>query len=418
MGLEPAHWACACGAGRIHQVDTRAKASEPFHVLVKPAGAACNLGCTYCYYLSKEALYPHADLRMSEKLLEALTRQAIAAQPVPEVIFGWQGGEPTLLPLDFFQRAMALQRQYRRPGMRIVNTLQTNGTLLDDSWCRFFRTYDFLVGLSLDGPRQMHDAYRVDKGGRPTFSRVMRGLSLLQQYKVEYNVLTCIHAANAPHPLEVYRFLRDEVGARFIQFIPIVNPNRELGTGPTGGVTASSVGARQYGEFLIAIFDEWVRRDVGRVFVQIFDVALAAWLGQPPGLCVFETTCGRALVLEHNGDLYACDHFVDPQHRLGNILEIPLVDMVDSARQRQFGLAKRDRLPPRCLECDVRFVCNGGCPKNRILSTPGDERQHNYLCEGYQTFFAHIEGPMRFMAAELRAGRPAARVMRWADPGA
>jgi uncharacterized protein len=399
-------------------VDTRVKASQAFHLLVKPTGAACNLGCTYCYYLPKEALYPRADLRMSDEVLEALIRQAIAAQPVPELTFGWQGGEPTLLPLAFYRRAMTLQRQYRRPGMRILNTLQTNGTLLDDEWCRFFRAYDFLVGLSLDGPRQMHDAYRVDKGGGPTFDRAMQGLSLLQKHKVAYNVLTCVHAANALHPVEVYRFLRDEVGARFIQFIPVVCPDLAPGSGQGGMVTASSVGARQYGEFLIAVFDEWVRRDVGRVFVQIFDVALAAWLGQPPGLCVFEATCGRALVVEHNGDLYACDHFVDPQHRLGNILEISLAEMVDSARQRQFGLAKRDALPRRCLECAVRFVCNGGCPKNRIIRTPGDERGYNYLCEGYQALFAHIEGPMRFMAAELRAGRPPANVMRQADAGA
>ncbi|MBN1976971.1 MAG: anaerobic sulfatase maturase [Anaerolineae bacterium] len=368
-----------------------------FHVMLKPRGPVCNLDCAYCYYLSKADLYPGADFRMTDEVLESFTRQVIAAQRVTEVTFGWQGGEPLLMGLDFFRRAVALQEVHRKPEMRIVNALQTNGTLLDDEWCRFFREHDFLVGLSLDGPREAHDAYRVDKGGRPTFDRVMAGLALLKQRAVEFNVLSTVHAANADHPLEVYRFLRDEVGARFIQFIPIVQ--RE-----GGGVSARSVRAEQYGDFLIAIFDEWVRRDVGRVFVQIFDVALAAWVGDRPGLCVFDETCGNALVLEHNGDLYACDHFVEPRYRLGNVLQTPLVELVGSEQQRRFGLDKRDALPEACRACEVRFVCNGGCPKNRLQGL-------NYLCEGYKAFFHHIDEPMRFMAAELEARRPPANIM-------
>jgi uncharacterized protein len=368
-----------------------------FHVMLKPRGPVCNLGCAYCYYLSKYGLYPGSDFCMSDEVLESFTRQYIAAQRVPEVTFGWQGGEPLLMGLDFFRRAVALQDKHRKPGMRVVNALQTNGTLLDDAWCRFFREHDFLVGLSLDGPREAHDAYRADKGGRPTFDRVMAGLALLREHGVEFNILATVHAANADRPIEVYRFLRDEVDARFIQFIPIVQ--RE-----GGGVSARSVVAEQFGRFLIAVFDEWVRRDVGRVFVQIFDVALAAWVGAPPGLCVFDETCGNALVLEHNGDLYACDHFVDPHYRLGNILQTPLVDLVGSERQRRFGLDKRDALPETCRVCEVRFVCNGGCPKNRLQGL-------NYLCEGYKAFFQHVDGPMRFMAAELEARRPPANIM-------
>jgi uncharacterized protein len=365
--------------------------------MLKPRGPVCNLGCAYCYYLSKDGLYPGSDFCMSDEVLESFTRQYIAAQRVPEVTFGWQGGEPLLMGLDFFRRAVALQDKHRKPGMRVVNALQTNGTLLDDAWCRFFREHDFLVGLSLDGPREAHDAYRADKGGRPTFDRVMAGLALLREHGVEFNILATVHAANADRPIEVYRFLRDEVDARFIQFIPIVQ--RE-----GGGVSARSVVAEQFGRFLIAVFDEWVRRDVGRVFVQIFDVALAAWVGAPPGLCVFDETCGNALVLEHNGDLYACDHFVDPHYRLGNILQTPLVDLVGSERQRRFGLDKRDALPETCRVCEVRFVCNGGCPKNRLQGL-------NYLCEGYKAFFQHVDGPMRFMAAELEARRPPANIM-------
>jgi uncharacterized protein len=370
--------------------------------MLKPRGPVCNLACDYCYYLSKQSLYPDADFCMSDEVLETFTRQYIEAQRVPEVTFGWQGGEPLLMGLDFYRRALALQETHRGPGLRIINTLQTNGTLLDEEWCRFLREHGFLVGLSLDGPREVHDVYRLDKGGKPSFERVMAGLDHLKRHKVEFNILTTVHAANAARPVDVYRFLRDEVGTQFIQFVPIV---ARSGESPYT-VTAQSVTAKQYGDFLIGVFDEWVRRDVGRVFVQIFDVALAAWTGQRPGLCVFEKACGNALVLEHNGDLYSCDHFVEPRYRLGNILETPLAELVGSGQQHQFGIDKQNTLPEVCRACAVRFVCNGGCPKNRL------EAGMNYLCEGYKAFFQHIDEPMRYMAAELKAKRPPANIMR------
>ena len=389
----------------------KVRAPRAFHIMTKPRGAICNLDCAYCYFLSKEMLYPGSRFRMANDLLESYTRQYIEAQRVPEVTFAWQGGEPTLMGLPFFRRAVELQRKYRRPGMRIHNTLQTNATLLDDDWCRFLREQSFLVGASLDGPRELHDAYRVDKGGHPTFDRVMAGIALLKRHGVEFNILTTVHAANADHPLEIYRFLRDEVGTQFMQFIPIVQRDNETGFQEGEAIAPRSVTARQYGDFLIAIFDEWVRRDVGRVFVQIFDVALAAWVGERPGLCIFEETCGAALAMEHNGDVYSCDHFVEPAHKLGNIQHIPLIELVASPQQRQFGLAKRDTLPRYCRECEVRFVCNGGCPKDRTLRTPDGEPGLNYLCAGYKAFFTHIDRPMRIMAAELGAGRPPANVM-------
>jgi uncharacterized protein len=385
---------------------------DAFHVMLKPRGAICNLDCKYCYFLSKEMLYPGSHFRMADELLEEYTRQYIAAQRVPEVTFAWQGGEPTLMGLDFFKRAVEYQHKYRQPGMRVFNALQTNGTLLDDEWCRFLHEQDVLVGLSLDGPRALHDAYRVDKGGNPTFERVMAAVQRLQQHKFEFNILTTVHAANASYPLQVYHFLRDEVKTQFIQFIPIVERDNDTGFQEGDRVTDRSVTGRQYGSFLIAIFDEWVRRDVGRVFVQIFDVALAAWLGERPGLCIFDETCGQALAMEHNGDVYSCDHFVEPRHKLGNIIDIALVEMVGSEQQWRFGQAKRDTLPRYCRECEVRFVCNGGCPKDRVLHTPDGEPGLNYLCEGYRAFFNHIDSPMNYMAAELRAKRPPANIMR------
>lgn len=383
----------------------------PFHIMLKPRGPICNLDCKYCYFLSKERLYPHSAFRMDADLLETYTRQYIAAQPGPEVTFAWQGGEPTLMGLDFFRRAVALQEEYGRPGQRVGNSLQTNGVLLDDNWCRFLKEHDFLVGLSLDGPRPLHDAYRLDKGGHPTFDRVMRGLRLLQKHEVAFNVLTTVHAANAGHPLRVYRFLRDEVETQFMQFIPIVERDNETGFQEGNRVTDRSVGAEQYGAFLIAIFEEWVRRDVGLVFVQIFDVALSAWVGQQPALCIFRETCGDALAMEHNGDLYACDHYVEPDYLLGNIREQEIIPLVSSEQQRRFGQAKRDTLPGYCQQCEVRFVCNGGCPKNRFTTSPDGEPGLNYLCAGYKAFFAHIDPAMSFMARELRANRAPANVM-------
>jgi uncharacterized protein len=380
--------------------------------MLKPRGAICNLDCTYCYFLSKELLYPGSRFRMADELLEEYTRQYVAAQQVPAVTFAWQGGEPTLMGLEFFERAVALQQRYRKPGTRIYNAFQTNGVLLDDDWCRFFHKHDFLIGLSVDGPQRLHDHYRVDKGGKPTFTRVMAGLDLLKKHRVDFNILTTVHAGNVDHPLEVYRFVRDEVGARYLQFIPIVERDNATGFQEGDRVTERSLTGAQYGEFLCAIFDEWVRRDVGRVFVQIFDVALAAWSGQRPGLCVFEETCGTALAMEHNGDLFSCDHFVEPAFRLGNIQEIPLMEMVGSEQQRRFGLDKRESLPRYCRECAVRFVCNGGCPKDRIIVTPDGEPGLNYLCAGFKRFFHHIDGPMQLMAAELAARRPPANVMQ------
>ncbi|MFH1007628.1 MAG: anaerobic sulfatase maturase [Candidatus Latescibacterota bacterium] len=380
--------------------------------MVKPRGPLCNLDCAYCYYLSKERLYPGSPFRMSDSVLEAFTRQYIEAQSVPEVTFAWQGGEPTLMGVDFYAGALALQKKYGRPGMRISNTLQTNGTLLDDTWCRFFRENDFLIGISLDGPRAVHDAYRVDKAGRPTFDRVMAGVALLRKHGVKFNILTTVHTASVGHPLSVYQFLRDEVGGSFLQFIPIVGRNAQRGVPQGGCVTARSVTGRQYGDFLIAVFEEWAQEDVGRVFVQLFDVALAAWVGQRPGLCQFEETCGNALVLEHNGDLYSCDHFVEPDCRLGNIEKTPLVEMVASERQQRFGRDKQDTLPRSCRDCAVHFVCRGGCPKNRTGRTLDGAIGTNILCEGYRAFFEHVDRPMRMMAAELRAGRPPANIMR------
>jgi uncharacterized protein len=378
-----------------------------FHVMLKPAGAACNLACAYCFYLDKAALYPDGSFRMSESILETFTRQYMTAQRGPEVSFAWQGGEPTLMGLEFYQTALQLQQQYARPGQRITNAIQTNGLLLDDAWCDFFHRHQVLVGLSLDGPQALHDAYRRDKAGHGTFGRVLQAVERLRQHQVEFNILACVHAANAGQPLAVYRFLRDDVQARFIQFIPVVAraPNHTQ-------ATAYSVTGTQYGEFLIAVFDEWVHHDVGQVFVQVFDVALAAWLGYNPGLCIFEETCGAALALEHTGDVYACDHFVDAAHRLGTVRDTPLLTLVHAPQQQQFGLNKRDTLPRTCWECPVRFVCHGGCPKNRFLTTPDGEPGLNTLCAGYRAFFSHIDRPMRVMAAEWRAHRPPANVMR------
>lgn len=395
---------------------SRAAVPEPFSfsVMLKPRGALCNLGCRYCYYLGKGSLYPGVDPRMDDAVLEDLTRQYIEAQDAPEVTFAWQGGEPLLMGLEFFERAVALQQRHRKPGMRIQNAIQTNATLMDGDWCRFFRENGFLVGVSLDGPEVCHDAYRVDKAGGPTFGRVMIGLELLQKHRVEVNILTAVHAANAGKPLEVYRFLRDTVGAQFVQLIPVVE--WEEGSRESGRVTERSVSGPLLGAFLMAIFDEWVRRDVGRVFVQSFDVALGAWLGEPAGLCTMAPTCGRALALEHNGDVYACDHFVDPAYRLGNILETPLIEMVRLESQRRFGLDKRDRLPRTCRVCDVRFACHGECPRNRA-GPSGPTPGLNVLCEGYKAFFRHIDPAMRYMAAQVRAGRPPASIMPYLARG-
>ncbi len=406
-----------------------ANAPPAFHVLAKPAGAICNLDCKYCFFLSKEMLYPGSRFRMADDLLEQYIKQIIESQRVEEIVIAWQGGEPTLMGLDFFKRSIELEQKYLPPGKTIQNTIQTNGTLLDDEWCEFFKANNFLVGVSLDGPRELHDAYRTDKGGAGTFDKVMRGIHLLQQYGVEFNILTTVHAANEQHPLEVYRFLRDEVGTQFIQFIPIVEratpellPLANEGWGDSHHarplytlngslVTERSVHPEAWGKFLSAVFDEWVMRDVGKIFVQMFDAALASWVGVPASLCIFAETCGNALALEHNGDLYACDHFVEPKFRLGNIKQDLLIELVASDQQRAFGNAKRDTLPKYCRECPVKFACNGECPRNRFIQTPDGEEGLNYLCAGYKYFFMHIDHPMRLMAQLLQRGRYADEVM-------
>jgi uncharacterized protein len=401
-----------------------------FHVLAKPTGAICNLDCKYCFFLSKEMLYPGERFRMADDLLEIYVKQLLESQPGPEISVAWQGGEPTLMGLDFFGRAMACVEKHRRPGIIIEHTIQTNGTELTPEWCEFFREHRFLVGLSLDGPREMHDLYRVDKGGRPTFDKVMGAARLMQSHRVDFNILTTVHAGNAGHPLEVYRFLRDEVGTKFIQFIPIVErvtpemlPLANSGWGERASaprplyvqdgdlVTDRSVQPEAWGRFLSTIFDEWIKRDVGTVFVQMFDAALASWVGAPPALCIFAETCGNAVALEHNGDLYSCDHFVEPKHLLGNIRRVHMLQLVDSDQQRAFGAAKRDSLPAYCRSCDVRFACHGECPKNRFTRTPDGEPGLNYLCAGYKGFFTHIDRPMRMMADLLRRGRYADEVM-------
>ncbi|HET7829428.1 MAG TPA: anaerobic sulfatase maturase [Candidatus Limnocylindrales bacterium] len=410
--------------------DPRPRGAPPaFHVLAKPTGAVCNLDCTYCFFLSKEALYPGSAFRMRDDLLDQYIRQLLEAHEDPHVTITWQGGEPTLMGLDFFRRAMAAVERHRRPGVTVEHAIQTNGTRLDAAWCEFFREHGFLVGLSMDGPPEMHDAYRVDKGGAPTHARVLDAARLLAREGVEFNVLCTVHAANADHPLELYRYFRDEVGTRYLQLIPIVEratpatldaADAGWGAGSAGRplyvvdgaeVTRRSVRPGQWGRFLTTIFDEWVTRDVGTVFVQLFDAALASWVGVPPSLCIFGETCGNALALEHTGDLYSCDHYVEPRYLLGNIRDRHLLDMVASPEQRAFGEAKRDTLPRYCRECPVRFACHGECPRNRFIATPDGEPGLNYLCEGYRSFFTHIDRPMRLMAGLLRQGRYADETM-------
>jgi uncharacterized protein len=385
-----------------------ANAPPAFHLLAKPRGAICNLDCKYCFYLSKEELYKGSSFRMTDEMLETYIRQLIESHNVPEVTVAWQGGEPTLMGLDFFRRSIVFEKEYAKPGMKIQNTIQTNGTLINDEWAAFFKENDFLVGLSIDGPREMHDFYRVDRQGEPTFDNVMRGLGFLQKHSVEWNALTTIHHANADHPVEVYRFLRDECKAEFIQFIPIV----ERPTPDSNVVTERSTTAEQYGKFLVSVFEEWVRHDVARVYVQMFDVALANWHGEPAGLCVHSKTCGGALAIEHNGDLYSCDHFVTPEYKLGNIKEKHMLNLVSSEPQVKFGNDKFDTLPKYCRECEVRFACHGGCPKDRFIKTPDGEPGLNYLCAGYKIFFNHINNPMRTMSQLLHQNRAPAEIMR------
>jgi uncharacterized protein len=384
-----------------------ARASQSFQVFAKPVGAACNLECRYCYYLKKQELYPGGEsFRMSDDVLEAYIVQTIEASPGEGVSFLWHGGEPTLLGLDYFRRIVALQRKHRPRDRRIVNGIQTNGTLLDEEWCRFFAEEGFAVGLSLDGPQPVHDRYRVAKGENATYRGVMQAYKLLRRHRVLCDLLCVVHAENVKQPIPLYRFFK-EIKAEHLGFLPLVEPQPDA----PGGVSDRTVPAEALGEFLCTIFDEWVRRDVGRLRVQIFAEALStAWEG--PTLCIFRKTCGDLPVVEHNGDFFSCDHFVDPEHRVGNLLKTPLSELIDHPAQQAFGQAKWDALPRTCRECEVLSMCHGGCPKDRILATPDGEAGLNYLCAGFKRFFTHCR-PYALETIRLRReGRPAERLMQ------
>ncbi len=383
---------------------------SPFHVLAKPTGARCNLDCAYCFFLPKQDLYPGSSFRMSDEVLESYLRQLIESAQGEVVEISWQGGEPTLMGVEFYRRAADLARTLAPPGTSVSWSMQTNGVRIDEEWCDLLLEHDYLVGLSLDGPPRMHDAFRVDKAGRPTSDRVLDAARLLLRREVRTNILTTVNSANGDHGVEVYRFLRDEVGARYIQLIPIVE--RAPGS---GAVTDRSVHPAQWGRFMIDVFDEWLLHDVGDVFVLPFDWALAAWMGMDSPLCIFRPECGDAVALEHNGDVYSCDHFVDPEHLLGNIADSTLAELVAGDRQRRFGRLKLDGLPAVCLGCEVRFACHGECPKSRFVPASDGGPPLNYLCEGYRAFFNHIDEPMRLMAGLLRRGRPASEVVELLD---
>ena len=409
------------------QQAANAVAVNAFHVMAKPIGPLCNLDCKYCFYLEKEKLFPaNENFKMTDEVLETYIRQYISQQSTPEISFAWQGGEPTLLGVDYFRKIVAFQKKHAG-GKRISNAFQTNATLLDDEWCEFLAANDFLVGVSVDGPPKLHDSYRVDKKGAATYERVAHGIKFLKKHGVEFNTLTVVNRLNSKKPLEVYRFLK-QIGSGFIQFIPLVerlpdDEARKLGLdlamplindqeGKTRlPVTDWSVEPKQYGEFLVAIYDEWLKQDVGKVFVQLFDVTLGNWIGSPPSLCLFSPTCGTAMAIEHNGDVYSCDHYVYPQYRLGNVLNTSLGEMVNSGEQRKFGRDKSDTLPAYCRECEVRFACHGECPKHRFLHTPSGEPGLNYLCAAYKRFFNHVGPSMRGMSDLLRQNRAPAEIM-------
>jgi uncharacterized protein len=382
-----------------------------FHVMAKPTGSRCNLDCAYCFYLKKEQMYPDSSFRMSDEVMEQYIHQTIEGHRVPEVTIAWQGGEPTLMGLDFFRRAVEVEKKHARPGMRIENTFQTNGVVLDDEWCEFFHENNFLIGLSIDGPRRLHDVYRHDKGGAGTFDKVLRAARLLQRHKVEFNVLCTVNSANSQHPLKVYRFFRDELGARYLQFIPIVERENDTGQQEGTRITDRSVRPEQWGKFLIEIFDEWVRKDVGVMFVQFFDAVLASYVRGYSTICVLQPTCGQGVALEHTGDLYSCDHYVEPKHWLGNIKGAPIETLVASDQQRAFGEAKSSTLPEYCRKCEFLFTCHGECPKNRVLLTPDGEPGLNWLCAGLKAFYAHTQSPMQIMAELLKRGRYAGEIM-------
>ena len=378
-----------------------------FNIMLKPAGSRCNLSCSYCYYLDKADIYGGREPVMTEQMLETLVREYIRANDVPEVTFNWHGGEPLILGMDFYRKALSFEKKYGE-GKKINNTIQTNGILLDDAWAHFFRENDFLVGISIDGPREIHDRYRKDRGGAPTFDKVMRGIGLLRDTGVEFNTMSTVNKASEGKGLEVYRFLKS-LGTRFFQFMPVVEhvkDGRIVDPREEGAEIAPwSVGAEAFGQFLCDIFDEWFRGDVGRYFVGQFDAALASWCGVPPGICVFSDTCGGNAVLEHNGDLYPCDHFVYPAYRLGNIAEKSIREMMGSEAQIRFGIGKRTSLPSDCRKCRWLFACHGECPKHRFDRTEKGETGLNSLCGGYRLFFSHIAPYMEFMKRDLLSRR-------------
>ncbi len=394
-----------------------------FNVMVKPVGPLCNLDCTYCYYLEKKNIFAGKTVhKLDDDLLELFIKDYIASQKVDAVSFVWQGGEPALLGVDYYKKAVEIQKKYAG-SKKIENNFQTNGTLLTDEFCNFFKENNFLVGLSIDGPRHLHDHYRLDKKGEPTWERVMEGVRRLQKHNVDFNTLTVVNRETAKHPLEIYRFLKG-IGSRFMQFLPVVERTAAVGSDDgmklvhqgfrgDANVTEWSVLPGQYGRFMTDIFDEWVREDVGRYYVQLFDVTLANWVGAPPGLCVFSKECGTAAVMEHNGDVYCCDHFVYEDHLLGNIRNHSFSEMLAQPRQAMFGQDKKSGLSSACRSCSFRFACNGDCPKHRFAPDPDGEGKISYLCEGHKHFFSHVEPYMDYMAAELKAKRGPANVMRW-----
>jgi len=363
------------------------KASREFQVFAKPIGSICNLDCHYCYYLKKKHLYPNTEsFRMSDEILEEYIVQHIDASPEKVIRFSWHGGEPTVLGLDYFRKIVALQRKHQPSNRRIANGMQTNGILLDEDWCRFLAAEGFAVGLSLDGPQEMHDQYRLTKDKKPTHEQTVRGYELLQQHRVYTDILCVVNAHNVQHPTEVYRFFK-QINAQYISFLPMVEPQPDA----EGGVSHITVPAEDWGVFLCTIFDEWRDHDIGQIKVQIFEEAARTAFNQEHSLCIFRPTCGDIPVVEHNGDFYSCDHFVDAEHCLGNIKETPLVELLESQAQREFGEAKLETLPRYCQECEVRAMCNGECPKNRFLQTPDGEAGLNYLCAGYKRFFTYYK---------------------------
>ena len=394
--------------------------AKPLYVMLKPAGAHCNLACKYCYYLEKNHLYLNTPRHlMTDEMLEQFTREYIEAQTMPQVLFTWHGGEPLMRSIDFYRKALALQKKYAH-GKQIDNVIQTNGTLLTDEWCEFFAQNHWLVGISIDGPQEYHDHYRVTPAGKPSWEKVMQGISLLKKHRVEWNAMAVVNAYNAEHPLEFYHFFRDN-GCQYLQFTPIVERLTEHEDGRTLASLAddreipladASVTPEQWGNFLCTIFDDWVRHDVGKMFVEIFDCTLANWMGVLPGICAYSKECGHAGVMEHNGDVYSCDHFVFPEYKLGNIREQSLIDMLYGEKQQAFSRLKHTSLPRQCKECDMEFACHGECPKNRFGKDKYGEAGLNYLCQGYYQYYSHVAPYMDFMKRELLAQRPPANIMK------